>query len=75
MDTQEFKNIIIHDDIITSARALYDEGRERWQCGDRVGAITAYEESARLDPNGPGAVALEMTRDIMDFYDKQQFNP
>ena len=38
-------------------------------------AITAYERSAALDPEGPGATALEMTRDIMDFYDTNQFNP
>lgn len=54
---------------------LYRQGRRAWQHGDRAAAITAYERSAALDPEGPGATALEMTRDIMDFYDTNQFNP
>lgn len=54
---------------------LYRRGRRAWQHGDRAAAITAYERSAALDPESPGATALEMTRDIMDFYDTNQFNP
>mgnify|MGYP004554474977 FL=1 len=54
---------------------LYRQGRYAWQHGDRAAAISAYERSAALDPEGPGATALEMTRDIMDFYDTNQFNP
>ncbi|MBO5052887.1 MAG: tetratricopeptide repeat protein [Muribaculaceae bacterium] len=75
MDTQDFKYINNGERDMVRARVLYNEGRERWQRGDRAGAIAAYEESASLDPSGPGAVALDMTRDIMDFYDKNQFNP
>ena len=54
---------------------LYRQGAELWRQGDRAGAIAAYTESAALDSEGPGATALEMTRDIMNFYDTQQFNP
>ncbi len=57
------------------ALSLYCEGRKAWQRGDRAAAITAYEKSAALDPCGPGATALVMARDIMDFYDTNQFNP
>ena len=57
------------------ALSLYGEGRKAWQRGDRAAAITAYEKSAALDPCGPGATALIMVRDIMDFYDTNQFNP
>lgn len=62
-------------DAHAQAVELYRRGRCAWQHGDRAAAITAYERSAALDPEGPGATALEMTRDIMDFYDTNQFNP
>ncbi len=62
-------------DAHAQAVELYRQGRRAWQHGDRAAAITAYERSAALDPDGPGATALEMTRDIMDFYDTNQFNP
>lgn len=62
-------------DTHAQAVELYRRGRRAWQHGDRAAAITAYERSAALGPEGPGATALEMTRDIMDFYDTNQFNP
>lgn len=67
----------VDDAVDTHAQAveLYRRGRRAWQHGDRAAAITAYERSAALDPEGPGATALEMTRGIMDFYDTNQFNP
>lgn len=63
------------EDAREAARQLYLQGRRAWQQGNRAEAITAYEKSAAIDPEGPGATALEMTRDIMDFYDTNQFNP
>ncbi len=57
------------------AAELYRHGAELWRRGDRAGAIAAYTESAALDPTGPGATALEMTRSIMDFYDTNLYNP
>lgn len=57
------------------ARLLFEKGAEAWKNGKRAEAISLYSESADLDPDGPGAQALEMSNRIMDFYDKQQFNP
>lgn len=54
---------------------LYEQGAEAWQRGDRGLAMTLYSRSAELDPDGPGVQALQMSRDIMDFYDTNQFNP
>lgn len=62
-------------DVREQALELYRRGAGLWRQGDRQGAIACYTESAALNPDGPGAVALEMTRDIMDFYDTQQYNP
>lgn len=58
-----------------NARILYEQGAEEWKKGNRAKAITLYSRSASLDPEGPGSLALKMTRDIMDFYDKNQLNP
>lgn len=54
---------------------LYRLGSESWKNGDRGKAMSLYAESAQLDPEGPGATALQMSKDIMNFYDKNQFNP
>lgn len=53
----------------------YEQGAEAWKNGNRAAAMNLYAESAELDPEGPGATALKMSNEIMDFYDKNQFNP
>ncbi len=62
-------------DVKARAREMYLKGADAWQRGDRAAAITLYAESAELDPDGPGAQALEMSNRIMAFYDKNQYNP
>lgn len=57
------------------AAVLAEKGKLLWKTGDRAGAISAYEESAQEDPQGPGALLLEHTRGIMDFFDPNQLNP
>ena len=63
------------EDNHAEAIRLYELGLLAWKNGNRAEAITLYNESAALDPNGPGVQALEMSMRIMNFYDKQQFNP
>ena len=63
------------EETLRRARELYLEGIEAWKRDDRARAMTLYAESAELDPAGPGAHALEMTRDIMNFFDPSQLNP
>ncbi len=58
-----------------SARADYLRGRLAWRRGDRAGAMSLYQRSAELEPDGPAAVALEQARDIMAFYHKDLYNP
>ncbi len=62
-------------DSLKRARELYLAGVEAWKHDDRARAMTLYAESAELDPTGPGAHALEMARDIMNFFDPSQLNP
>lgn len=37
--------------------------------------MTEYNTALSIDPDSPAAVALDMARNIMDFYDKQRYNP
>ena len=57
------------------AAALYAEGTElrrqqRW--GE---AMNAYEQAAALDPDSPAVHARQMLVQIMEFYNKDQYNP
>lgn len=53
----------------------YQIGRIEWKTGNRAQAITAYNKSLELDPTGPAAIALEQARAIMNFYNKDLYNP
>lgn len=57
------------------ADARYRRGRLRWQLGDRAGAISDYEHAAAADPSSPAVAALQMTRQIMDFFNPDLLNP
>lgn len=64
-------------DADTRARAQehFERGRMLWKQGNRGEAMTEYNTALSLDPDSPAAVALEMAQGIMDFYDKQRYNP
>lgn len=62
-------------DTLEGATADYLRGRIAWKRGDRAGAIAAYCRSAALDPAGPGATALAQAREIMNFFNKDLYNP
>lgn len=55
--------------------ALYLLGRIAWKRGQKSRAISFYAEAAGLDPAGEGATALEQARAIMDFFNKDLYNP
>ena len=57
------------------ADARYRRGRLRWRLGDRAGAISDYEHAAAADPASPAVAALQMTRQIMDFFNPDLLNP
>lgn len=54
---------------------LAEKGKILWKSGERAGAISAYEEGARLSPDGPAAMLLEHSRGIMDFFNPDLLNP
>ena len=53
----------------------YRLGRTLWQQGRRGEAMTEYNISLSLDPGSPAKAALEMANDIMDFFDRDLYNP
>ena len=57
------------------AAALAEKGKLLWKLGEKGSAISCYEQSAQEDPGGPGALLLEHSRKIMDFFDPDQVNP
>lgn len=57
------------------AWALYMKGRIAWKRGLKSRAISFYAEAAGLDPDSEAATALDQARRIMDFYNKDLYNP
>lgn len=60
---------------IDNADTLYIRGRIAWQQGKRGEAISYYEKSAALEPDGIAAKTLEQVREIMNFYHRDLYNP
>lgn len=54
---------------------LAEKGKLLWRLDRRGEAISAYEEGARIDPDGPCAPLLEMSHSIMAFFNKDLLNP
>ncbi len=57
------------------ADALYHRGMLYWKLGRRGAAMSDYAAAAAIDPASPAAAALEQARSIMDFYDRNLYNP
>ncbi len=50
-------------------------GNECRQRGDWQNALVNYMEAIELDPNSPAVVAKEMLENILNFYNKDAYNP
>lgn len=57
------------------ADIYYQRGRIYWKLQQHGAAISDYETAAQLDPSSPAAQALQMSRQVMDFYHKDRYNP
>lgn len=55
--------------------AQYMLGRIAWKEGRRADAIEYYERAAASDPESEAAVALEQAQEIMNFFNKDLYNP
>lgn len=54
---------------------LAEKGKILWRLDRRGEAISAYEEGTQIDPSGPCAPLLEMSGQIMSFFNKDLLNP
>lgn len=57
------------------AAALYARGRLMWKLGRRGEAMSDYAAAADIDPASPATEALAQARDIMEFFNKDLYNP
>lgn len=57
------------------ASLYYERGRLYWRMECRRKAINDYTTSLSLDPSSPAKGALAQAMEIMNFYDKNRYNP
>lgn len=57
------------------AEIKYLSGRLAWKTGRRAEAMGFYAEAVALNPDSEAAVALEQALAIMNFYNKDLYNP
>ena len=59
----------------TLANAYYLRGNAYRQQGNVRMALNSYLESMDLDPDGPAAEAYRHLQELLDFYNKDYYNP
>ena len=57
------------------ANAYYLRGNAYCQNGNVRMALNSYLESMELDPDGPAAEAYRHLQELLDFYNKDYYNP
>lgn len=57
------------------AYLLYLKGKIHLKTGDWREATHCFLHSKALDENGPAGEAIELVRNIMEFYNKDLYNP
>ncbi len=55
--------------------ALIERGRLYWGLGRRSEAINDYLAAQRINPEGKAKQLLKATYEILDFYNKDLYNP
>lgn len=55
--------------------ALTIRGMKHWSCGNRALAINDYLAAIDINPESKAVQALKATNEILDFYNKDLYNP
>ena len=63
------------DNALKNAPLLIAKGKLLWRLDRRGEAMSAYEQAARLDPDGPAGLLIEHSNSIMDFFNPDLLNP
>lgn len=58
-----------------TAADWYLQGNDHRRRGDWQKALNCYMEAIDLDPESPAVEARQMLIDILDFYNKDAYNP
>lgn len=58
-----------------TADEWYKKGNECRQRQDWRGALNCYTEAIELDPESPAVHARKMLMDILEYYNKDMYNP
>jgi len=58
-----------------TAEEWYKKGNEYRRNSDWKHAMDCYMEAIELDPDSPAVEAKRMLDDILDFYNKDAYNP
>ena len=58
-----------------TAEEYYQQGNEYRRQGDLQHAINCYMEATAIDPDSPAREARKMLEDILNFYNKDAYNP
>lgn len=55
--------------------ALTIRGMKYWSCGNRALAINDYLAAIKINPESKAVQALKATNEILDYYNKDLYNP
>lgn len=55
--------------------AILERGMLHWGCGNRALAINDFHAAIALNPDSLARQALQNANDILDFYNKDLYNP
>lgn len=58
-----------------TATEWYEKGNECRRRQDWAGALNCYNEAIEIDDNSPAVHARKMVMDILEFYNKDMYNP
>ena len=53
----------------------YRRGRLFWQSGNHGAAVSDYERAVENNPQSPAATALELARDVFNYFNPDLLNP
>lgn len=56
-------------------KALTLRGMKYWSLGDRSQAINDYLAAIKINPDSQAKMLMKSTYDILDFYNKDLYNP
>ncbi len=75
IDFTETPDYTLATSVPLSALALYNRGKSRMKSGRNGEALSDFNRSAALDPQGPGAAAAKHLTDIFNFFNPDIYNP